>query len=139
MRISVSVAGSPTARSNTVRCSAEFEAEAIDQGTLERMVQTVRQCDAVVRRSHDQTQDSGGSAPTESKSPPGRSSAGGKRLATEKQVKAILAMARRQGVELGYVLHDRFGVSQVAELSISEASTMIDELKKQAADYVASG
>ncbi|QEG41325.1 hypothetical protein [Roseimaritima ulvae] len=129
MRISVSVAGSPTANSNAVRCGAEFEVETIDQVALDRMVQTVRQCDAVVRRTDCQTQDSGGGVPSGSTAATGRSLGSGKRLATEKQVKAIHAIARRQGVELDGVLHDRFSVSRVSELSISEASTMIDELK----------
>ena len=142
MKITVSVAGAATASSSAVRCSAEFEAEAIDPATLDRIVQTVQQCEAAVHRTQGPPPRAQGHAPEPSGSPPARPdsrSAAAKRLATEKQVKAIQAMARRQGIELGYVLHDRFGVSRVSELSISEASMVIDELKKPAADYVGSG
>ena len=52
-----------------------------------------------------------------------------KRLATEKQVNAISAMAKRQGMTLDRTLHDRFGASSLSALTISEASTLIDELK----------
>ena len=51
------------------------------------------------------------------------------RLATTKQVNAISAMAKRQRIELDRTLHDRFGVSSLAALTIGEASSLIDELK----------
>lgn len=53
----------------------------------------------------------------------------GRRLATDKQINAIAAMSKRQGVSLDRTLHDRFGVSSLPALTISEASTLIDELK----------
>ncbi|QDS94205.1 hypothetical protein FF011L_29840 [Roseimaritima multifibrata] len=52
-----------------------------------------------------------------------------KRLVTEKQVNATSAGAKRQGVTLERTLHDRFGVSALSALTISEVSTLIDELK----------
>ncbi|TWU33206.1 hypothetical protein [Novipirellula artificiosorum] len=52
------------------------------------------------------------------------------RAATEKQIKAIYAMAKQQGMELAQALPDRFGVSTVAKLSIRQASQLIDELKR---------
>jgi hypothetical protein len=52
-----------------------------------------------------------------------------KRLATEKQVNAIKVMSKRKGVTLDRTLNDRFGVSELSALTISEASTLIDELK----------
>ncbi|WP_218932616.1 hypothetical protein [Roseimaritima multifibrata] len=48
---------------------------------------------------------------------------------TEKQVNATSAGAKRQGVTLERTLHDRFGVSALSALTISEVSTLIDELK----------
>ncbi len=56
-----------------------------------------------------------------------------RRLATEKQVKAIQVMAKRQGIELSQILHDRYGASSIAALSIREASQLIDELKQEPA------
>ncbi len=52
-----------------------------------------------------------------------------KRLATEKQINAIAVMSKRQGIMLDRTLHDRFNVSALSALTISEASTLIDELK----------
>ena len=58
---------------------------------------------------------------------------GSPRLATEKQVNAIHAMAKRQGIELSQVLHDRFSGKGVTDLSIRDASQLIDELKGNSA------
>jgi hypothetical protein len=53
----------------------------------------------------------------------------GTRPATASQVRALGAIAERQGIELGDKLHARFGVRNPAELTITEASGLIDELK----------
>ena len=54
------------------------------------------------------------------------------RLATSSQIRAIHAISARQQVDLAQVLYDRFGAGRPEELSISEASTLIDELKSAA-------
>ena len=60
----------------------------------------------------------------------GRSSNGhGPRRATGSQVKAIHAIAGRNRIDVGRLVQDRFKVSRPDELSISDASTLIDELK----------
>ena len=51
------------------------------------------------------------------------------RKATASQVRAIHAIAERLDLDLVRWLHEKFGQRAVAELSISEASTAIDELK----------
>jgi hypothetical protein len=53
----------------------------------------------------------------------------GTRPATASQVRALNAIAERQGIELGDKLHAMFGVSDPAQLTITEASGLIDELK----------
>ena len=53
------------------------------------------------------------------------------RLATQSQVRAIHAIANRQRVDLPNLLHHRFRVSRPDDLSIRDASHMIDELKGQ--------
>ena len=58
-----------------------------------------------------------------------RRSAG--RRATASQVRALHAIADRQHVDLASVLQERFTVSQAEDLSITEASALIDELKAQ--------
>jgi hypothetical protein len=56
----------------------------------------------------------------------------GPRPATPSQVKAIHAIARSQPIELAEFLQDRFQVRRPDELSLKEASQIIDELKAQA-------
>ena len=56
----------------------------------------------------------------------------GPRCATHSQVRAINAIAERQGIELAVLLQKRFGIHDAAELSITEASQLIDELKRSA-------
>lgn len=58
----------------------------------------------------------------------------GTRPATASQVRALSAIADRQGIELGDKLHERFGVRSPGELTITEASGLIDELKAAGAN-----
>lgn len=58
----------------------------------------------------------------------GRNQSNG-RLATASQVRAIHAIAGRNRIELSARLRDRFGVSKPDDLSIGQASELIDELK----------
>lgn len=53
----------------------------------------------------------------------------GTRAATASQQRALTAIAERQGIVLGDKLHTMFGVRDPAELTITEASSLIDELK----------
>jgi len=57
----------------------------------------------------------------------------GPRKATSSQVRAIHAIANRQGVRLTEELEARFGVSSPEDLSIRQASECIDELKAEPA------
>lgn len=60
----------------------------------------------------------------------GRSSNGhGPRHATSSQVKAIHAIAGRNRIDVARLVQDRFSVQRPDDLSISDASTLIDELK----------
>lgn len=52
----------------------------------------------------------------------------GTRKATASQVRAIHAIGARQRLDLAAVLHERFGIHDPAELSITEASELIDGL-----------
>jgi len=48
--------------------------------------------------------------------------------ATQSQVRAIFAIARQKQFDPATVVHERFNVARPEELSIREASTLIDEL-----------
>ena len=67
-------------------------------------------------------------------SPPadGNGSDSNGRRATQSQVRAIHAIANRQRINLGQLLSQRFQVGRPEELSISQASELIDSLKSEA-------
>jgi hypothetical protein len=50
------------------------------------------------------------------------------RRATASQVRALEAIANRQQIDLPALLHQRFGNDRPAELSITEASSLIEQL-----------
>lgn len=53
------------------------------------------------------------------------------RKATASQIRAIHAIINRQGLDLVETLRGRFGVQFTEDLSISQASRLIDDLKAQ--------
>ena len=53
------------------------------------------------------------------------------RRATASQARALHVIADRQGIDLAGLLRQRFSLDQAGDLSITEASAMIDELKNQ--------
>jgi hypothetical protein len=61
----------------------------------------------------------------------GRRRTGG-RKATVSQVRAVHAITDRQGVEISSLLRTRFSIDRPEDLSITEASALIDELKSTA-------
>jgi hypothetical protein len=56
----------------------------------------------------------------------------GDRKATASQVRAIHAIINRQGLDLSQTLHGHCGVEFAEDLTIAQASQLIDELKAQA-------
>ena len=53
----------------------------------------------------------------------------GTRKATASQARALHVIADRQRVDLAGLLRQRFGVDQAGDLTITEASALIDEMK----------
>jgi len=54
--------------------------------------------------------------------------------ATQSQVRAIFAIAKRQRVDPANLVRVRFNVERLEDLSIREASTLIDDLKRGAVE-----
>jgi Protein of unknown function (DUF1018) len=59
--------------------------------------------------------------------PAGRSPAG--KPATENQIRAIRSIARRQNADLDGLIRQEFGVENIEDLSLKQASELIDTLK----------
>jgi hypothetical protein len=53
------------------------------------------------------------------------------RLATPAQVKALYAISRQKGADLRGLLRERFSVGRPDDLTVSQASSLIDDLKAQ--------
>lgn len=125
MKVSISVSRRSEAGDSTVQCDTSFDVQSVDQDALQQMTQAARHCAATIAAvavnpaGYTNSSTTSYAAQTQHV----------KRLATEKQVKAIKAMAGRQGIDLPPILHDRFGASSPAALLISQASTLIDDLK----------
>jgi len=58
----------------------------------------------------------------------GRAKPNGRR-ATASQVRALHAIANRQGLDLALMLQERYGIDHAEDLGIGQASELIDELK----------
>ncbi len=69
------------------------------------------------------------SGSTNDRPDPHRSYAG---TATQNQLRAIFSLARRQRIDPLRLAVERFGVDRIEDLSIREASALIDELKRNA-------
>ena len=52
--------------------------------------------------------------------------------ATQSQIRAIFAISKRQGLDPHTVINDRYRVHKMEELTIREASALIDDLKSAA-------
>lgn len=60
-----------------------------------------------------------------------RSREGVERAATENQLRALKAITNAQGLDLLFELRVRFGIENLAELTLVQASRLIDELKSE--------
>lgn len=69
----------------------------------------------------------------------GRRSRDRTRPATASQVRALGAIAERHKFDLVSILTERFGAREASELSITEASSLIDELKNGVNGHEAGG
>ena len=143
VKINVGVAkkvGQPNFGSAGATCNVEFEIDGgYDNGSTERFQDAVRRAYAACREAVEseltaQEQDTkpqlGGSHQssvtngTGNQSNPGTQTRG----ATASQVRAIHAIANHSGISLAAVLSE-FNVSRPDDLSVRDASTVIDQLK----------
>ena len=126
--------GQPDYGSLGASCYLEFE---IDRSLLESdrdgFQQQVRSAFAACRQSVNaqltqpaQRTPSNGNG--HSNGNPDRPAAG---TATQSQVRAIFAIARRQRVDPQNLVQERFHRDRLEDLSIREASSLIDELKRR--------
>ncbi|MCD0462153.1 hypothetical protein [Roseiconus lacunae] len=126
MNLSITVTGPPRQDGSQLRSGVDLQFDVFDDRTVSRIADAARQCHQMLRAAEGPGTQVVSDNRSDGQRPQGN---GTPRLATEKQVRAIHAMADRQGLDLAGQLQDRFSVSSVKALSIQEASRLIDELK----------
>jgi len=119
--------------------SLELDVDDVVVSDGARLRESIRRLYGVVRASLDEELHGGGDAnsppasheqPASRDTEPSRNGWGsGNRPATRAQVKAIYAISHRQRADLPSLLRSRFNASRPDELSLREASRLIDELK----------
>ena len=143
VRINVGLAkkvGKPNFGSEGATCNVEFELDGgFDNGSTERFQDAVRRAYTACREAveseltaHERGANSqvGGQhhSPTTNRVANQSNSGAQTRGATSSQVRAIHAIANRSGVDLAPLLN-RFNVSRPDDLTIRDASSLIDQLK----------
>ena len=136
--------GLPDYGSVGASCNVEFELDAhVIDDDPERFRQHVRRAYAICRESVEQEllrEQASGSVSSSHSNEKGQEPQNGSsgpngkgRAATQNQIRAIKGIAARNQIDLGPLI-GRFGVRSADELSIGEASLLIDELKGKAAE-----
>ncbi len=141
----------PNYGSRGASCHAEFELDvsSFDNGGANRFQEAAQQAFNECRRavetelgvtgetlqsSHDSNRYGGQHSSPQPQNHNGNGHTGGNaasntRMATSSQVRAIHAIANRSRVDLPGLLTNQFGVQRPDDLSIQDASALIDQLK----------
>jgi hypothetical protein len=139
--------GLPDYGSRGAAVSLELDLESSLVGDPVKLKERIRQLFAMAKVSVDEelaaqspagNETKGGNSSGNGKSPCNGHANGdrrdGTRRATASQIRALVAIAERRKLDLEGLLAERFHTREAAELSIVEASSLIDELKGTASN-----
>jgi hypothetical protein len=131
--------GEPNYGSRGASVNVELELESGLISDPDALMARVRQLFAIAKRSVDAELDGGAPAAGDGqghndRGPAHRDTAGANgqervRYATASQVRAIRSICQRQGLDPDQLANQRYAVNNVDELTLREASSIIDELK----------
>jgi hypothetical protein len=122
-------------------CSAGIEVEADGGATSQELLERLKQLYALLELAVDEQLKVPVEAPASSREanatasdPPQKTFNGNGRKATQAQIKAIQAIARERGVDakqLEVLIQRECGAASLSDLSLKEASALIDALKNK--------
>ncbi len=135
--------GEPNYGSRGASCNVEFELDgSFDNGGAARFQEAARKAYAACRQAVEDELSAGNGSPHHTSGgqhvaptpdnghhTTANAARNGIRMATGSQVRAIHAIAGRSRVDLTDLLQSQFGVGRPDDLSIVDASTLIDQLK----------
>jgi hypothetical protein len=132
--------GEPNFGSRGASINIELELESALINEPAKLQERIRQAFVIVRsslaeelngngHSPNHQQSNGQQKPSTATNGNGTSRNNGQRQATQSQVKAIHAIAKNRGTDLGKLLNERFHVDRPDDLTIKDASKAIDILK----------
>jgi hypothetical protein len=110
----------------------EMELESALTAQPDKLQDRIRQLFSLVRASLAEELKNGGNGPNKPAPQNGQTSyppSNPPRAATQSQLKAIMAIAKRLRINAVQLARDRFQVRRPEDLSIQQASAIIDELK----------
>ena len=100
----------------------------LDSGLInepQKLQERIRQLFGLVRSSLAEELNGNGNGQTNGKQ------AGNQRPATTSQVKAVFAIAKDRGINVHPIIHTRYGTNKVEQLTVKQASELIDYLKSE--------
>ena len=124
--------GQPDFGSRGANVSFEVELEANLVREPEQLREKIKYLFKVARQAVEEELDSGqpaGNNGREKGDSNGHPRQSNGRSATASQIRALHAIATREGIDLAAELHSRYGVDWPDDLAISQASDLIDALK----------
>lgn len=131
--------GQPDYGSLGASCNVEFELDgSYDNGSSTRFQDAIRRAYIACREAVEteiSSQNDPGHASQHSTSSSTNNGQRQERAATSSQVRAIHAISNRNGVDLSSFLSNRYQVVKPDDLSIREASELIDELKNKSTGH----
>ena len=120
--------GEPNYGSRGASVNVELELESNLIGDPDGLLNRIRGLFNLARKSVDEELNGSPQPVPQNRTAPDNGQRQG-RSATASQVRAIRAICQRQGIDPDRLSNERYGVGAVDELTLPEASALIDELK----------
>lgn len=127
MNVTISAEHSPNEGGPRIRCQTSIDVDTLSDESTKRLVDAARRCSQIVS-SQQQVASRDSEQPHTQNHDRANATV---RRATEKQIRAIQCLADRMKINLREEVDAQFSVDRVSELSVRQASSLIDDLKSR--------